>query len=93
MTAKDEWHIHSTVAFQRVEEGFFVITPDNALHQLQDPVSIRLWEKLDEGIGTLEDLVNCICDEFDVSAEVAEKDIRDFLQNGVARALLSTGQP
>ena len=50
------WRIHSRVAFQKVEDGFFVITPDNALHQLNDSVSIRIWETL-EGEGAPVDLL------------------------------------
>jgi len=89
MSSNQKWQIHSTVAFQRVDEGFFVITPDNALHQLQNPAAIFLWEKLDEGVSTLEGLIACICDEFDVDAAEAERDIMEFLDTGVARDLLT----
>jgi len=89
MSSNHKWQIHSTVAFQRVEEGFFVITPDNALHQLQNPVAICLWEKLDEGVSTLEGLITCICDEFEVSPTEAERDIIEFLETGVTRDLLT----
>ena len=89
MSNQPEWQIHSTVAFQWVENGFFVITSDNALHQLQDPVSVMLWEKLDEGVSKLDELVSCICSEFSVNEEDARRDIQEFLDVGVERELIA----
>ena len=89
MSNQAEWEIHSTVAFQRVENGFFVITADNALHQLQDPVSVMIWEKLDEGVSRLEQLVACVCSEFSVNEEEARRDIQEFLDVGLERELIT----
>jgi hypothetical protein len=82
------WRIHSRVAFQKVEEGFFVITPDNALHQLNDSVSIRIWEAL-EGEGAPVDLlVQIVTEEFEVSADVAKNDIQEFLAGALKREMV-----
>lgn len=81
--------IHPRVAFQQVEDGFFVITPDNALHQLRDEVAIVIWQALDQGPQKVEELVDAICEQFDVSPERAEADLKEFVQEGLKRGLIT----
>lgn len=88
MTQVKKWKIHSRVAFQRVEEGFFVITPDNALHQLNDPVAIRIWESLDSTEASVGELVDIVTGEFDIDAVTAKSDIREFLSGALQREMI-----
>ena len=88
MSKVRRWKIHSRVAFQKVEDGFFVITPDNALHQLNDPVAIRIWELLETEPSSVNDLVDRITGEFDVDAGTAKTDIQEFLAGALQRDML-----
>ena len=47
--------------------------------QLND-TGVLLWKKLEEGCET-EDLLNALLEEYDVTREVAEKDVNLFLQS------------
>ena len=90
MTAREKWHIHSTVAFQRVEEGFFVITPDNNLHHLKDEVALFLWEQLNDSPKSLDELTSAVTENFQVEKGDAQQDLEEFLDNGIQKGLLET---
>ena len=93
MSKPRKWKIHPRVAFQKVEDGFFVITPDNALHQLNDPVAIRIWETLDGEASSVSELVAVITREFDVDPSTAKADIQEFLAGAMQREMIEAGEP
>lgn len=49
--------------------------------------SLLIWNKMNEGVDNIDDLVKCITDEYDVDDETARRDITELLhqliQNGV----------
>ena len=76
-------------------EGELVIVPIrrgvgdlNSLYTL-NPVGSVLWELMSEGC-TLPDMVRRICDEFEVSAAQAGKDIEQFLDSMMDEKLIQS---
>ncbi len=76
-------------------EGELVIVPIrsgvgdlNSLYTL-NPVASVLWEFMTEG-HTVPEMVNRVCDEFEVTASRAQGDIQDFLDAMLAEKLVQT---
>jgi len=74
-------------------EGELVIVPIrrgvgdlNSLYTL-NPVGSVLWEFMTEG-HTLPELVSRVCEEFEVTASQAQKDIEEFLGSMVEEKLI-----
>ena len=49
-----------------------------------------LWQKLD-GAQTLEDILNKLCEEYDVSPETAKTDLNELLLNLLGAGLVAKG--
>ena len=77
-------YVRNQEVVSRQIEGELVIVPIrsgvgelNSLYTL-NPVGSALWDFMTEG-HTIAEMVNRICDEFEVSSSRAESDIQDFL--------------
>ncbi len=82
--------LHPRLAFQDVEEGIFVITPDNNLHHLKDEVALFLWEQLNDSPKSLNELTKAVTENFEVEKTAAQQDLEDFLNTGIKKGLLET---
>lgn len=47
-----------------------------------------IWKALQEGAQTEESLLDAVCDEYEITREEAEQDIREFLQKIRAEGML-----
>jgi hypothetical protein len=93
--------IRSCDVVSRQIEGELVIVPIrrgvgdlNSLYTL-NPVGSVLWDFMTEG-HSLPELVGRVCEEFEVTASEAEKDIEDFLgsmvEEKLVQSVVSSGQ-
>jgi len=73
-----------SVVFRKVAEELILVPIKQKAGEVEsiytmNEVAARIWELLD-GTKTLGAIRNTIVDEFEVSLEEAEKDLREFLQ-------------
>lgn len=70
---------HPDSAYKAIgEEGGLVVLPDRREVKVLNPVGVRVFSLID-GSRTLSDIVREICNEYEVSEEVAGRDVRAFL--------------
>ena len=82
----DSVYRQSPGALSREVDGEVLIVPelrevlelDDVFYRLGDPVSVRVWEMLEEQ-RTLDELIESITAEFDVEAQTARGDLERFL--------------
>ena len=60
-------------------EAFIVVSGVGKYHIL-NPIGTRVWELID-GTRTIADIVEVICEEYDVARETAETDVRTFVDD------------
>lgn len=60
-----------------VDETIFMADEGDELHTL-DEVGTFIWKAID-GNRTLQNILDCICDEYDIQREIAEKDLIQFI--------------
>jgi hypothetical protein len=66
------------VAFRIIEDEAVILTPeDGMLHNL-NVLATRIFE-LSDGSQRVKDIIQIICDEFEVNETVARRDILDFI--------------
>lgn len=95
MIAADVHFIRNRDVVSRQIEGELIIVPIrcgigdlNSLYTL-NPVGRVIWEFLTEG-HTLPEMVQRVCDEFEVTARQAEKDITEFLDSLLEEKLIQS---
>ena len=75
------------IAFRIIEGEAIILTPeDGRLHNL-NPVATRIFE-LANGRRKIRDIINLICEEFEVSRDIAQRDTLNFIEDLVHRQLL-----
>lgn len=79
---------HPNAAFQEVDDEVFVVTNDNRLHNLRDPVAVTIWRHLEEAPIDSQTLTNKIVAEFDVEFSTAQADIDAFLKDALGKNLI-----
>lgn len=78
---------HPDTAGRLLEGEAVVVTPaDSHMHTL-DPVGTWIWENAD-GERTVAQLVDALCEVFDVDRETAQRDTVVFVQELVTRGIL-----
>lgn len=70
-----------------IGEEAVIILPELGELKVVNEVGARLWNLVDSQ-KTIADLVNIICEEFDVTRDVGEQDVLDFLQQMVDKKML-----
>ncbi len=68
------------------EETIFLARKGDVIHSL-DAVGSFIWQAMD-GKRSLQEIATLICDEFEVSREVAEGDLRTFTDELAAKELV-----
>ncbi len=89
----DARFVRNREVVSRQIEGELVIVPIrrgvgdlNSLYTL-NPVGSALWEFMNEG-HTVPEMVNRVCDEFEVSSAQAQSDIQEFLNSMLEEKLI-----
>ena len=71
------------------DEGYLVVVPSRAAVEVLNPVGGKIYSMLD-GKHTADDIVRALIDEFDVSEEVARRDLDAFLDELREKGMLAT---
>jgi len=78
---------HPTAGFRVFEGQATIVMPDGSyIHGLNE-IGSRVWELLD-GEKDESQIVNIVCEEFETTREVAERDVREFLATLEANRML-----
>jgi hypothetical protein len=64
-------------AWRVFEDGAVIVSPTESVMHSLNPVATRIWE-LADGTLTMNEILDVVLDEFDVSREQAETDMADF---------------
>ncbi|MFO0606547.1 MAG: PqqD family protein [Polyangiales bacterium] len=75
-------------AWRRVEDEVAIISMDANRIRLLNRVGSFLWERCDN--ATVGELVDALCERYDVDAEAARRDVDAFLDDLRARGLVTT---
>lgn len=78
--SKDLYRQNKDVIFREEEDEAIIFNPDNSDIVVINSTGCFIWSKCD-GKNTREDLINNIIEEFDTTAEVAKKDLEQFLSD------------
>lgn len=74
-------------AARRIDDAVFIVQPEaRELHQLRE-VAARIWE-LSDGEHTVVEIVDVICDEYEVDRGAAESDALEFLSSLLEKDLV-----
>ena len=88
MDVSVKWPKRSEDTASRVVEGEAVIViPQKGVVTVLNETGSGIWQLLD-GRNSIEDIVNIISSEFDVSREQAEKDTLDFIEELVEKDMV-----
>ncbi len=81
----------SEVAYRKIGDDFFVLTPhDSTLHNITG-VGVRIMELLDEDKDEAA-ILRVLVEEFDAPAAEVEKDLRAFLSELAAKGIVSENE-
>ena len=69
---------HPTAGFRIFEGQATIVMPDGSFIHVLNEIGSRVWDLLN-GQRSESDIVDIICEEFDTTREVAQKDVREFL--------------
>ncbi len=78
-----------TTAWRIIEGEAVILSMETKVLRGLNPVGSRVWELID-GRRSLEEIAGLIVEEFDVTPEAAAQDVRGFVQELLARGLVTT---
>ena len=70
---------HAQVAAQIVDDEAVIVLADAGEVNVFDPVGTRIWELID-GSRTIQQIIDVVVDEFEVTPEQAQVDVVEFLE-------------
>jgi len=80
--------VHGSETASRVIDGeATVVLPSENMVHILSAVGTRIWE-LADGRHSLADIVDALCDEFEVQQEQAEQDVRAFVDELAGKGML-----
>jgi len=83
----DRFRRDTTLPFQEIQGQAVIVVPARReLHELDEAASF-LWRQL-AAARSVPDLVAALCGEFEVEADAAESDVRDFLKELEGKGLV-----
>lgn len=83
-----KWPKKTEDTASRIIEGEAVIViPQKGLVRVLNEAGSRIWQLLDGG-NTVEDIINIISSEFNVSREEAQKDTLDFIKELIEKDMV-----
>ncbi len=80
MTAQRKPKRNRNVAWRVIEEEAILISSEDSMLHSLDEVGTLIWE-LADGEHTIDQIVDRICEDYDVERERAHKDTVEFLEN------------
>lgn len=84
------YRIREPILHTRLENESVLLNLDSGYYFSINSVGSRIWSLLTEGPRTVEELRTDIMQEYPVSRETAEQDIRELVQDLVEHGLLET---
>lgn len=88
MQISEAYRIDTNVAYRRLNDDVFAITPDSRFHTIDNAVGKFIWVRLEQGPSTVADLVAAVTERFMVDQERATLDIAAFLESLVENGLV-----
>ena len=78
------------LAIRKVEDTYLIVTIDNVLHEIDDPVGVFILDRLNEQSWTMDDLWKHVESSFDVSQDplAARMAVEDFLKNMAQKGII-----
>lgn len=73
-------HRHPHAAARTYDGKALIVVPGLGEYNILNPLGTRIWELIDGSRG-VEGIVQAIRDEYDVSVEKAEADVRAFIED------------
>ena len=70
---------HPTAGFRIFEGQATIVMPDGSYIHVLNEIGSRVWDLLN-GQRSESDIVDIICEEFEITRDVAEQDVREFLK-------------
>jgi hypothetical protein len=71
---------HPDAASRDYDGEAFIVVPGLGEYNILNPIGTRVWDLIDGRRG-LDDIVRVISEEYDVPADVAEADVRSFVED------------
>lgn len=85
--------LHPQVATRTVDGEAVIVLADSGQVNVLNPIGTRMWELMD-GTRNIQQIVDTICEEFDVAEEEAKRDLEEFLQQLIdVNAIVLQEQP
>ena len=78
---------NSEVIWRVLDDEIFVINPDGKNVHVLNKVASFIWE-LSEGNTKVSQIVNLVCDRFDISEDVALADTSELVEKMLAKSLI-----
>jgi len=69
---------HPTAGFRIFDGEATIVLPDGSYIKVLNEVGSRVWELIN-GQRSLEEVVDVICEEFEIGRTEADRDVREFL--------------
>lgn len=79
MNLKSYPTMHPQVAAQIVDDEAVIVLADAGKVNVLNPVGTRVWE-LSDGSHTIQQIIETIADEFEVTLQDAHVDVQEFLE-------------
>ncbi len=85
--------LHPQVATRTVDGEALIVLADSGQINVLNPVGTRMWELMD-GMHSVQQIADAICNEFDVTQVQAKQDLEEFVQQLVeVQAIVLQDQP
>jgi pyrroloquinoline quinone biosynthesis protein D len=69
-----------TAGFRIFEGQATIVLPDGSYIKVLNEVGSRIWDLID-GMRSAKELASIVAEEFDISPQAAERDVREFLDD------------
>ncbi len=89
MNAVENWKIKQNLdtAARIIEGQALVITPEDSFLHTMNEVGTRIWEIAEKEI-VIKDIIETICQEFEVNRDEACRDVIEFIQQMLDKNLI-----
>jgi len=89
MTGAPAYSIAPDVAWRIVGGEVFAVTIDGLSHDIDRPSGVAIWQLLDAGPATLDQVVAMLVEQFKVDSATARTDAAEFLSDLQKKSLVS----
>ena len=84
---ENRYQVDPDVLFSNIDGEVIILSQQEESYLSLDPTGSRIWHLLADTL-TLDQLVDLLTEEYEVSAEECRADVQDFLEDMVARGLI-----